>query len=218
MQTPFWLNNPTILLDGDSITQVLPTPDMNPNQKINSITRLVILLSILGYLVTENNRIIMTSLATLISIVILHYTQKESVNKKELHSAVKEGFETLNAKQLATLKYTRPNDTNPMMNVLLPEIQDNPTRPAAEPTFNPVVEKNINEKTKQFVVNQFDNKQGIDQRLFKDLGDKFEFDKSMHQWYATPNTTIPNNQKSFAEFCYGGMKSCKEGDGLACMR
>lgn len=216
MQTPFWLNNPTILLDGDSVTQVWPTPDMNVNQKMNAITRLVLLLSVLGYLVTENSRIIITCLATLVAIIILQYTQKESVSKKELREAVKEGFETLNAGQLAAINYTRPSDTNPLMNVLLPEIHDNPSRPAAEPAFNPIVEKNINKKTQQFVVNQFDNKQGIDQRLFKDLGDQFEFDKSMHQWYATPSTTIPNDQKSFAEFCYGDMKSCKEGDSLAC--
>ena len=34
---------------------------------------------------------------------------------------------------------------------------------------------------------------------------------SMRQWYPTANTNIPNDQKAFAEFCYGGMKSCKEG-------
>ena len=41
----------------------------------------------------------------------------------------------------------------------------------------------------------------------------------MRTWYATPNTTIPNDQKGFAEFCYGNMTSCKEaGGGLACSK
>jgi len=44
------------------------------------------------------------------------------------------------------------------------------------------------------------------------------FDRSMVQFNATANTTIPNDQKSFAEFCYGDMISCKEGNALACTR
>ena len=41
----------------------------------------------------------------------------------------------------------------------------------------------------------------------------------MRNWYSTANTQIPNNQKGFAEFCYGDMPStCKEGDSLACIK
>ena len=216
MQTPFWLNNPLILFDSNSISQVWPTPEMDANQKLNAITRLVILLSILGYLITQNSRIIITCLVTLVAIGILQYAQKDKVTKKDIQEAAKEGFETLNAGQLASINYIRPNVNNPVMNVLLPEIQDNPKRPSAEPAFNPVVKNDINKKTQEFVVNQFDNKQNIDQRLFNDLGDQFNLDMSMRQWYTMPNTSIPNDQKSFAEFCYGDMISCKEGNELAC--
>jgi hypothetical protein len=41
---------------------------------------------------------------------------------------------------------------------------------------------------------------------------------SMRQWYSTPNTKVMNDQKEFAEFCYGDMISCKEGNELACTR
>lgn len=105
-----------------------------------------------------------------------------------------------------------------MMNVLLPQIQDEPNRPAAAPSFNPTIEKEINSKTQEFVVDTFDEKQDIDERLFKDLGDSFQFNRSMRQFYSNPSTTIPNDQKSFAEFCYGDMISCKEGNGQACQR
>ena len=40
----------------------------------------------------------------------------------------------------------------------------------------------------------------------------------MWNWYATPNTTIPNDQDGFANFCYGDMISCKENNGMACMQ
>ena len=32
----------------------------------------------------------------------------------------------------------------------------------------------------------------------------------MRNFYTMPNTQIPNNQKKFAEFCYGNMPSCKD--------
>ena len=53
-------------------------------------------------------------------------------------------------------------------------------------------------------------------KLFNDLGDKFQFEQSMRQFYSTANTRVPNNQKDFAQFCYGNMASCKEGDEFMC--
>ena len=54
-------------------------------------------------------------------------------------------------------------------------------------------------------------------KLFKDLGDDFMFDRSMRNFYTTPNTkVVPGDQKAFAEFLYGDMQSCKDGDPIAC--
>ena len=91
------------------------------------------------------------------------------------------------------------------MNVLLPEIQYNPKRKPAAPAFNPVVEKEINAAA-------------ADPRLFLDLGDNIAFDQSMRNFYAMPNTTIPNDQKGYAEFLYGNMPSCRGGDYLQCSK
>ncbi len=41
----------------------------------------------------------------------------------------------------------------------------------------------------------------IDEKLFKETGDKFEFEQSMRQFYTTANTMVPNSQKDFAQFC-----------------
>jgi hypothetical protein len=40
----------------------------------------------------------------------------------------------------------------------------------------------------------------------------------MRQFYTTPNTLVPNNQKDFAQFCYGNMASCKDGDTEMCLK
>lgn len=50
------------------------------------------------------------------------------------------------------------------------------------------------------------------------IGDNFGFEQSMRNFYATPNTRIPNDQEAFANFCYGDMISCKDGDSLACTK
>ena len=218
MQDTFWLNDPTILFNKDSIGQVWPGRDMSANEKLNAITRLVILLTILGYLVTGNVRVIVTGVVTIVAVAVLKYLKKDEDLKDTVSKAAKEGFSTLDENTLARLRLEKPTEKNPMMNVLLPQIQDEPNRPPAAPAFNPIVVEDINKKTQEMVVNNFDDKKGIDERLFKDLGDSFQFDRSMIQFNATANTTIPNDQKSFAEFCYGDMISCKEGNELACSR
>ena len=48
-----WLSNPAILFDKDSLTQIWPNKNMNKNEKINAITRLVIILSILNFLLLK---------------------------------------------------------------------------------------------------------------------------------------------------------------------
>ena len=124
-------------------------------------------------------------------------------------SLVKEGFTNPELYKSTKSQFTQPKKSNPLMNVMLPEIKYNPKRSAAAPSFNPVVEKEINESAGNV---------GIDPRLFVDLGDKLSFENSMRQFYPTANTRVPNDQTAFAEFCYGNMPSCKEGDGLQCIK
>jgi len=210
MTTSFWLYNPNILLKSDEISKLWPTNDMTFNNKLNAISRLVILLTIIGYLTTKSIKILLSGTVTLGTIVLLYFLKTKKVRK--------EGFISDNDR-LSPINFTEPTVMNPLMNVTLPEINENPKRGRAEPAFLPSVEEDINEKTKQFVVNNF-NDPDIDQRLFNDLGDNFAFDRSMHAWYPMPNTTIPNDQKGFAEYCYADMIACRDEDNneLACVR
>lgn len=216
MNTPFWLNDPTILLSQDSITKIWPSKTMDPNEKINAITRLVIIMTLLGFLITKNMRVVVTGVATLIALVVLYFAQKNAGESETVEPY--EGFNTMNKEQLNGSDFTRPTVSNPVMNVLMTDYQDNPNRPKAAPSYNPIIKDEINKATEDFVVNQFDDKTGIKDRLFKDLGDQFDLDMSMRQWYPTANTNIPNDQKAFAEFCYGDMKSCKEGHEESCIK
>ena len=208
--TTFWLNNPNILFKSDEISHIWPSPDMSFEAKLNSITRLVILLTLVGYLITKNSKIVLSGLVTLAAIVLLYKLKMK--NKKE-------GFTNQQLYTILKTDFTEPTVANPGMNVLLTEINDNPQRKEAAPAFNPIVEANINEKTKQFVVNNFDDP-AIEERLFNDLGDNFTFDQSMRAFNPMPSTTIPNDQAAFTEYCYGDMIACRdiEGNELACVR
>lgn len=213
---PFWITNPSILINKTYLTDLYPKASMSRNEKLNAISRLIIILTVIGFLLAQNYKILMTGIITLAIIVFLYVIQNRQLADSK---TTIEGFEDLNAFKS---NFTCPKKTNPLMNVLLPEYSDDPNREAAAPTFNPNVEDDINEKTMDFVAQQFvkgdEEKDKIKARLFADLGDNFEFNQSMRNFYATPNTTIPNDQGSFAEFLYGDMISCKEGNELACTR
>ena len=203
MTTPFWLDNPSILFNTDEINKVWPSSDMSFESKLNAITRIVLLFTILGFLLSKNIKILISGIVTLGAIVLLFITNKKKESKKE-------NFENMDIYNVVKGEFTQPTTSNPGMNVLLPEIQDDPSRNKAAPAFNPLVENEMNKKTKEFIVNNFDDTTTIDERLFKDLGDNFSFDQSMRAWHPMPNTTIPNDQKSFGEFCYGDMVSCRD--------
>ena len=71
MSTPFWINKPSILLNFKNINQIWPTKDMDINEKLNAITRLIIILTLLIALLTNNLKVFVTGTATIIAIVIL---------------------------------------------------------------------------------------------------------------------------------------------------
>ena len=223
--TPFWLNEPTILFNKKHITEIWPNPNMSNMEKLNAISRFVIIASLLGYLITLNMGIIFVGIITLAVIAILYHVQSNKIiadeKAKELPPKIKESF--TNAILYSEVKddYTNPKENNPMMNVLLPEISYNPTRNEAAPAFNAEVEKNINNSTKDYVVDttfsdeSTKQKEYIKRKLFSDLGDSYTFDDSMRNFYTNPNTTIPNDQGGFANFCFGDMISAKEGNEFA---
>ena len=225
--TPFWLNEPTILFNKKYITDIWPNSTMTNMEKLNAISRFVILASILGYLITLNIGLIFVCIITLGVIAILYHVQsnKSKDNEKEKDKVsppkIKENFTNSILYNEVKDDFTNPKQNNPMMNVLVPEVIYNPTRNEAAPAFNAEVEKKINNNTKDYVVDttfsdeSSKQKEYIKRKLFSDLGDSYMFDHSMRNFYTNPNTTIPNDQEGFANFCFGDMISAKEGNEFA---
>jgi len=215
--TNIWFNDPSILFKKEQLNQIWPKEGMSQNEKINAITRLVIILTILGYLITQSLNFFITGAITLGVIIFLYYAK--SLKQDDKKKQVKEAFTNPSVYNDVKCNFTNPTEKNPVMNVLLPEIKDDPKRKMAAPAYNRAVEKQINNETEDFVISNFNNDKKLKKKLFSTLGDSFEFeDFAQHNFYATPNTTIPNDQHGFAEFCYGDMVSGKEGNDFALMR
>lgn len=191
--TLFWTNDLTILLNKYNLS-FWPTESMAMEEKLNAITRLIIILTVAGYIITQNLNFVGVGALTVLLIVVYYNTNK----------GTKEQFEKQNSKH-----HTVPTATNPMMNVLLPEINGNPNRKSALKSYLHDTEKNINQKVKQGI------SKNVDPSIFKGINNELEFEYSMRNFYTTANTTIPNDQEGFGEFCYGNMISAKEGDAVA---
>jgi len=189
----FWLYNPILLFDKN----VYPTYEMTYIEKLNSICRLIILLTIVGYLLTESTRFIITGVITLFCIIILYFV---NVNKHEGYTELPDEESKI---------YTMPTEKNPLMNVSLLDYTENPKREKAAP-YNDNINEEITEKTKDFIVNHTFKNENVKDKLFKEIGDSYNFDQSMRNWVVNPNTSIPNDQTAFLKYCYGDMKSCKE--------
>ena len=232
---PFWANDPTVLFNKDYILQMWPLQTMTFDEKLNAISRLIIVLSILGFVLTKSIRFLVIGIITLAIIYFVYKMRKQKIVKEILNKDDKEGFKNIDKNgylQPTEVKITNPetleaylksdfeptNKKNPLGNVLLTDIADHPQRKAAPPSFNTEVYEDINKSTKKMIQSLNPEIKNTNKQLFGDLGEKFEFDQSMWQYYSTPNTKIPNDQGAFADFLYGDMPSCRGGDDIACVK
>jgi hypothetical protein len=185
----FWADNPSILFDSQYITEIWVYSNMDTNQKLNAISRLVILLSLIGYVCFNRYIIFILGLIILGVIVIIHKSGK------------KEGFTDVE-------KYQRITSNNPLQNLLLPEYKyKEPDRVA--PKYDKQVEDNINENAKNFILQE--NKDNADiGNIFSNLGDKFEFEQSMRPFYTNPVTSVGQTEYGdFLGYLFGTLPSDK---------
>ena len=230
----FWINEPTILFNKDYIFELWPTTNMFYEQKINAISRLIILITILGFILTQSIRILIIGVVTLALIFIMYRMRKPKLTKDMLN--VNEGFvvqgnevtglfdnkqktitNPVTLESVLSTEFKEGNKKNPFSNVLLTDIMDDPNRKSAPPSFNPDVEEKITKNVKKSV--QFMNPgiNNTNKQLYGDLWNNFELDQSNRLFYSTANTRVTNDQGAFGEFLYGYMPSSKESNQDAAM-
>ena len=224
MTTPFWSNDPTILFNKESILQVWPTQQMTFEAKLNAISRIVIVMSLLGFIFTRNWNLIIIGIVTLAIIFTLYKLRKQSLVSSLIK---KEGFSVNPSMQPSSLSpapmLTDPvtlksvlrsnfhptTKKNPFGNVLLTDINDDPNRLAAAPSFNPDVYDDIDKAVKKQTQMLNPGIINTNKQLYGDLKDNYDLDNSMMQFYSMPNTRVANDQGAYAEYLYGNMPSSK---------
>jgi hypothetical protein len=189
MTLQFWSNDPTILLNNEYIFELWPTPNMCYEQKMNAITRLIIIITILGYILTMNSRIVFVGFATIAVIFILFKMKKQKITKDIINegfkvqtdhvrnlSPEKQMDQTVTLDEVLKTEFKEGNRKNPFSNVLLTQIMDEPDRKAAPPAFNVDVEHNITNNTKRTVQMLNPGIKNTDKQLFGDLWDRYTLD------------------------------------------
>lgn len=220
----FWFNNPKILFDNIkyskfSVTELTPNFNSSFEEKLNYVSRIVIILSIIGFILTLSIKYILFGIMTLVIIIFIYYFKKQKIIER-LKSKSKEGYINLNDdninnktfKNVLKENFYNSNKKNPFGNVLLTEIQDKPERKAAPPSFNVDVSEDITKNIKDTVQYLNPTIKNTNKQLYGDLWQNFELDQSNRVFYSNPNTKVVNDQGAFGKYLYGNMPSAKEGD------
>ncbi len=224
---PFWSNNPNILLNSEYLFELFPTEDMSFEQKLNAVSRMLVLLTIMTFLYTKSTHILLVGAVSVFFVYLLFKhksAEKDEIKQKKEGFGAQRNFDATTPAQMLykvdkpVEVFQRPDAGNPFGNVLPTDYIYNPKRKPAPPSGNSNVAADIVEQAKQFVRNANPDQPDITEKLFKDLGDEYVFEQSLRPFNSTASTTIPNDQQSFSEFCYGGMVSCKEGNAFACAK
>ena len=225
---PFWSENPNVLFQQKYMYEFYPVEPMSYSQKLNAITRTVILLILILFLYTNNPRILIIGIITFLAIYILHYFHEKEKEKRESKRDADMGKENFanpavdymkeNNMPIPTDVFDEPDSSNPFGNVLVTDYDYNPDKKPAPPAYNKIVGDKILDQAKKLVGDANPDHPNIAEKLFGDMGSNLEFEQSLRPFASNANTMIPNDQGAFAEFCYGSMISCKEGNEFACAR
>jgi len=220
---PFWSENPNVLFSPEYITEFFPVDNMSYNQKVNAVTRFTIIISIIIFAINPSIRTLLVIVITVAGIFGVHH-YKIQENEREKRLAI-EGYENITDAVLEEKgiirdpdTFDKPSSKNPFSNVLVSDYEDNVDKKPAPPSFNDQVNDNILDSAKKMISELNPDQPDIADKLFKDLGEQYVFEQSMRPFSSNPSTTIVNDQKGFADFCYGSMTSCKEGNMFSCAR
>ena len=206
MDNNIWFSNINLLFSKDNLFKIVPTSKMSMGEKINTITRFALYLSILLYLTSGNYLYFYIILITAVSSYLLYVFKGKEFFDDELldDNANNSDYndndnDNDNSNTNNVLKdCQKPTKENPLMN---PLIGDNPykNKEACNIENNTVLE-NIDKK--------------FCDRLYQNTSNIFSNRNNQQRFYSMPNTRIPNDQTAFANWLYKTPVSCASGDSM----
>lgn len=175
---------------------IIPNDYMSIEDKLNTLSRLIIFISIILALIFNDSKIILFMIILLISLTLIYYYHKS-------HKINAEKFlEEQNLDIIDNTICVKPTKNNPFMNPNMTSYNDFNNK--ACPIYNDKIEKEID---KYFYDSVYHNSDDIYNRsLLK------------RQFYSVPSSKIPNEQGEFSKWLYYKEKSCKENNGEQCYK
>lgn len=190
-----WFRDPRGFFADDRLAHFLPESNTTLAVQLNALMRLALYSSVLLILFRRYSLAVYVP----IGVAALTFVMYVSVPKEGAGSKKREGLHAEEGTREGAACMV-PTADNPFMNILLTEYSANPRRPAA----CDLSAGGAAARTDSL----------FQQNLFRDVDDVFDRRASSHNFYAMPNTQIPNDQGAFAKWCYGTGPTFKEG-GLA---
>ena len=176
-----WINNPSLLYTNLNFNILSNNKTQN---KLNILTRFMIITSILQYSINYNTNDVMIGILFILIIMIIYSMCK----KDNIENFTDELNELQRPIRNSDYYNTTSEINNPLKNTKIPEY-------GTEPEYSEV--------NKSTDINKY-----INNKLFQTEGD-YLFDTQARQYYTMPNNKTPNKQSEFANWLYGTNDNCK---------
>jgi len=193
-ESKLWFNDPNILVKE---LDIWPMEDMSSVRKYNAITRLVLILTIIGFIATKSIQIILIGIICLGIIVYVNINNKE----KDIKLNINENFVDNDLYHLMKPNLDLGSKTNPFGNVMM---ESEASKKIAAPGYNSNVKEEIKKNVFEAIKENNKNNSDIEKIVENDV-DKKNFESSLHNYYSTANSQQPNDQQGFIDFCYGNL-------------
>jgi len=190
----FWSNNYKILFTKDNLSKFIPNSQMTNIEKLNALMRLSIYLGLALFIFTNKSEYLLIFVIMAVFTVFIYKYQQDKI-ELFFNSMENSNFNKIQKALLKKESEIEPTVDNPMMNINL--ITDDKTKEPAPQSWN-------NDELKDKIEEKYNH------NLYRDVGDLYGKSNSQRQFYTMPSTTIPNNQTSFAKWCYSTGPTCKE--------
>lgn len=202
--TNFWLNDMNIIFNRSYLMDVIPNNQFDINRNMNAVFRASIYLSLVIFLLNKKTNIFTLPIIIALITIMVH---KNNVNLQEKVILLNNNNnnneniinrDNYNDRMINKLKEKLrfPTVNNPLMNLNLVNHDD---KIAVDPN-NELVKDEID---KNLDINVYDNPSAVG---------------SFNRFYTMPVTSIINDQKGFAEWCYNGDSACKYGNQKDCYK
>ena len=189
MISNIWIKDLSVLINKDKILEFVPTEKMTYEEKINSIVRFSLYLSILLSLLKGDLKYLYIFIITLAITYIIYIFNKKN-NKEEVESEDNlENFKDIENSDTCV----KPKPNNLFMNFNIADnFKENKTPCKYTEKVNKYIDTNFNKN------------------LFKDASTIFNEKSNQRQFYTMPNNQPANERKELSKWLYLLPESCDD--------